>query len=149
MTQHSVKAGLKHFKERGIKAASSELCQLHCRDTFEPVNPGDLSPEELDEVPESHVFLKDERDETVKGRVVAGGDKQRGKIDKLEASSPTAALESALLTAVINAHEGSDVTVVDIPNAFVQTRLEHDKDKAIMRLRGKLAELLVKAAPEI
>jgi hypothetical protein len=30
--------------------------------------------------------------------MVAGGNKQRGKIDKLDASSPTAALESVLLT---------------------------------------------------
>jgi hypothetical protein len=41
------------------------------------------------------------------------------------------------------------VAVIDIPNAFVQTRLEDDADKAIMRLRGKLAELMVKVAPEI
>ena len=149
MTQYSMKAGLKHFKERGEEAASAELKQLHWRDTFEPINPSDLTPEELKEVLESHMFLKEKRDQSVKGRVVAGGDKQRGKIDKLDASSPTAALESVLLTAVIDAHEGRDVAVIDIPNAFVQTRLEDDKDKAIMRLRGKLAELMVKVAPEI
>jgi hypothetical protein len=39
--------------------------------------------------------------------------------------------------------------VIDIPNAFVQTRLEDDDDKVVMRLRGKLAELMVKVAPEI
>ena len=54
--------------------------------------------------------------------------KQRGKIDKLDASSPTAALESVLLTAVIDAREGRDVAVIDIPNAFVQTRLEDDAE---------------------
>jgi hypothetical protein len=81
--------------------------------------------------------------------MVAGGNKQRGTIVKLDASSPTAALESVLLTAIIDAHEGCDVAVIDIPNAFFQTRLEDDADKAIMRLRGKLAELMVKVAPEI
>ena len=84
-----------------------------------------------------------------------GGNKQRGKIDKLDATSPTAALESVLLTAVIDvigvidAHERRDVAVINIPNAFVQTRLEDDKDKAIMRLRGKLAKLMVKVVPEL
>jgi hypothetical protein len=81
--------------------------------------------------------------------MVAGGNKQHGTIDKQDASSPTAALESVLLTAVIDAKEGRDVAVIDIPNAFVQTRLENEKDKAVMRLRGKLAELMVKVAPEI
>ena len=41
------------------------------------------------------------------------------------------------------------MTVIDISNAFVQTRLEDDADKAIKRLRGKLAELMVKVAPDI
>jgi hypothetical protein len=144
-----MKAGMKEFKERGEDAVSKELSQLHFRDTFEPIHPKDLSDEQRKEVLESHLFLKEKRDATVKGRMVAGGNKQRGKIDKLDASSPTAALESVLLTAVIDAHEGRDVAVIDIPNAFVQTRLEDDADKAIMRLRGKLAELMVKVAPEI
>jgi hypothetical protein len=81
--------------------------------------------------------------------MIAGGNKQRVKIEKLDASSPTAALESVLLTAIIDAHEGRDVAVINIPNAFVQTRLEDDADKAIMRLRGKLVVLMVKVAPEI
>jgi hypothetical protein len=149
MVQYSMKAGMKEFKERGEDAVSKELSQLHFRDTFEPINPKDLTDEERQEVLESHLFLKEKRDATVKGRMVAGGNKQRGKIDKLDASSPTAALESVLLTAVIDAREGRDVAVIDIPNAFVQTRLEDDADKAIMRLRGKLAELMVKVAPEI
>ena len=149
MAQFSMKAGMKQFKQRGEDAVSKELSQLHFRDTFEPINPKDLTSSERKEVLESHLFLKEKRDATVKGRMVAGGNKQRGKIEKLDASSPTAALESVLLTAIIDAHEGRDVAVIDIPNAFVQTRLENDADKAIMRLRGKLAELMVKVAPEI
>jgi hypothetical protein len=64
--------------------------------------------------------------------MIAGGNKQRGKIYKLDASSPTAALESVVLTAVIDANKGRNVAVIDIPNAFVQTRLKDDADKAIM-----------------
>jgi hypothetical protein len=140
MVQYSLKTGMKHFKERGEKAVSKELAQLHFRDTFEPINPKDLNEQERKEVLESHLFLKEKRDETIKGRMVAGGNKQRGSVDKQDASSPTAALESVLLTAVIDAMEGRDEAIVDIPNAFVQTRLENDEDKA---------ELMVKVAPEI
>ena len=51
------------------------------------------------------MFLKGKGNQTIKGHVVAGGNKQHGKIDKLDATSPTAALGSVLLTVVINAHE--------------------------------------------
>ena len=48
----------------------------------------------------------------------------RNNIDKTDAKSPNAALESVLLTATIDAKEGRDVAIVDIPNAFVTTRIE-------------------------
>ena len=87
------------------------------------------------------MFLKQKRDDSIKGRLVAGGNKQRSTINKEDAASPTTALESILLTATIDAKEGRDVAIIDIPNAFVQTRIENDNDIAIMRLRGKLAKL--------
>ena len=137
MTQLSMKAGMKRFKHRGEKAVTTELSQLHFRDTFKPVDSRELSKEERSQVLESHLFLKEKRDLTVKGRMVAGGNKQRDTLDKTEVTSPTATLESVLLTAIIDAKEGRDVAIIDIPNAFIQTRLDNDKDKAIMRLRGK------------
>ena len=53
--------------------------------------------------------------------MVAGGNKQRNHIDKTDATLPTAYLESVLLTATIDAKEGRDVAIVDIPNALVTT----------------------------
>lgn len=81
--------------------------------------------------------------------MVAGGNKQRGIIPTVKAHSPTAALKSVLITATNDAQEERDVAIIDIPNAFVQTHLTNEKDKAIIVLRGKLAELLVKVAPKI
>ena len=66
--------------------------------------------------------------------MVAGGDKQHGYIPKEEAMSPTTSLELVLLTAVIDVQEGQDIAICDVPNAFIQTRLEDDKDKSVMRL---------------
>ena len=81
--------------------------------------------------------------------MVAGGNKQSNHIDKTEAILPTAALESVLLTATIDAKEGRDVAIVNILNAFVTTRIEKKDDIATIRLWGKLAELMVVTAPEI
>ena len=48
---------------------------------------------------------------------------REGTFDKTDATSPTAALESVLLTYTIDAKEGRDVNIIDIPNAslFPQT----------------------------
>ena len=81
--------------------------------------------------------------------MVAGGNKQCNHIDKTNATFPTAALEYILLTATIDAKEGRDVVIVEIPNAFVTTRTEKKYDIATIRLRGKLAELMVATAPDI
>ena len=66
--------------------------------------------------------------------MVAGGDHQHRYIDKEDASSPTTHLESVLLTATIDAKEGCDVAIVNILNAFVETRLEQEPDKCLMIL---------------
>ena len=46
-----------------------------------------------------------------------------------EVMSLTVTMEGTLLTTVIEAQEGHDVTTFDIPNAFVQIHMEEqDKD---------------------
>ena len=64
--------------------------------------------------------------------MVAGVDCQQGYIAKEDATSLTAHLKSVLLTVTIDAKEGHDVAIVDVPNAFVQTWLKQDSDKCIM-----------------
>ena len=66
--------------------------------------------------------------------MVAGGNKQRNNINKTDATLPTAALESVLLTETIDAKEGRDVTIVDILNAFVTTHIEKKDDITTIRL---------------
>ena len=92
MTQLSMKVGLKRWVNKGKKEVSKELSQLHMRDTFRPINSKTLSKTEYDKVLESHLFLKQKRDHSIKGRMVAGGNKQIGHIEKTDATSPTAAL---------------------------------------------------------
>jgi hypothetical protein len=84
---------------------------------------GNLTTEQKKTTLESHLFIQLKRDGTIKGRAVAGGNRKRGFIAKEDATSPTVATESVLLTAVIDALENLDVAVVDIPNAFIQTRI--------------------------
>ena len=68
---------------------------------------------------------------------------------KEDATFPTVVLELVLLMAMIDAAEGWDVTTIDILNTFIQTRLDDNSNKVLMRLHGKLTKLMVKVAPEI
>jgi len=125
--------------------------QLHWRDTYRPMHWHSLTKKQKDQILESHIFVEQKRDGTIKARKVIGGDKQRDYMTKEDVSSPTVAAEAVMLTCVIDAQEGRDVAVVDIPNAFAQT-IVSDEDKehrVIVRIRGPLVDILVSLAPEV
>ncbi len=48
---------------------------------------------------------------------------------------------------IVDANKNRDVAIVDIPNAFVQTIVEDEKDKALICIRGLLVDILVSIAP--
>jgi len=98
---------------------------------------------------ESHIFLTQKRTGEIKGRTVAGGNKQRNYIEKEDASSPTVATESVILTSVIDAVEERETAVIDIPKAFIQTVVTDKEKRVIIRLRGMLVDMLVKIAPAV
>jgi hypothetical protein len=95
------------------------------------------------------MFLQQKRDVKIKGRTVAGGNFQRDYISKEDASSPTIYMESVLLSCIIDTEEERDVAVVDVPNGFVQTRVENENDMAFIKIRGILVDILVEIAPDV
>jgi hypothetical protein len=129
---------MKEWCKKGFKAAHSEMKKMHLRKTFKPKHWRELSKAKRHTVLESNMFLKLKRDNKIKGRTVAGGNKQRNYICKEYARSPTVSTESVLLSCIIDADEHRDVAVVDIPNAFVQTRAENEKDMAFIKIQGIL-----------
>jgi hypothetical protein len=149
MMQLSLKAGLKEWGDRARMAAHSEMKQLHFRNTFKPKHWQELDDTQHQTVLESHMFLKEKHSGKIKGQTVAGGNKQRDYISKEDATSPTVAMESILLTCIIDAEEGRDVAVVNIPNAFIQTCIEDKKDMAIIKIHGILVDILEEIAPDV
>ena len=100
MTQLSLKAGLKRWGVTARKAVTSEMRQLHFRDTSRPLRLNEMTSTQKSSVLESHMFLKEKRDTKIKAQTVAGGNKQWDFISKEDASSPTVATESVLLTCI-------------------------------------------------
>jgi hypothetical protein len=62
---------------------------------------------------------------------------------------PTIATEAVLLSCIINAEEGRDVAVINIPNAFIQMQVEDEGDMAIIKIRGVLVDILVQIARNV
>ena len=101
---------------------------------------------------EALMFLTEKRDGRIKGRMVYNGKPTREWLSRDDAASPTAALESIMLTAVIDAHEERDVMCADVPNAFIQASMpdvKEGEERVMMKITGVLVDLLVELAPEV
>ena len=105
LTQMTLKAAIKMWGNKATNAAESEMKQLHWRNSFKPVRWKELTETQKAAVLESHIFLTQKRTGEIKGRTVAGGNKQRGFVDKEDSSSPTVATESVILTSIVDALE--------------------------------------------
>ena len=80
--QMSWKQGLRTYATKGEEAIKKEFLQLHNRDVFEPVHWSKLTLEQRRNALKSLCFLKEKRDETIKGRTCADRRKQRTKVKK-------------------------------------------------------------------
>jgi hypothetical protein len=54
-----------------------------------------------------------------------------------------------MISAAIEADENRDIMTVDIPNAFIQTEIKNNDERVMMKIKGQLAEMLVKIEPEV
>ena len=143
--QYILKKGLKVFGKRGHEASKKELDQLHRRNCFTPISVAKLLQTKRKKAMEALLFLTEKRDQTIKGRMVYNGKPTREWLSREDAASLTAALESIMITAVINAHEERDVMCVDIPNTFIQTampELKAGEERVIMKITGVLVDMV-------
>ena len=148
---YNLSQGIKKFGDKGKAAANLEMKQLHDRECWKPRHINELSEQERRKAMGSLIFLTEKRDGRIKARTVADGSKQRLWMNKDEASSPTVMLESLVMSAALDAKEGRDVAVIDIPNAFIQTenvKLEDHHETDFMKIKGRLVEMLVEIDPD-
>jgi len=87
-------------------------------------------------------LLTEKNDGRIKARHCANGSSQRQYMLTEDVSSPTISAEATLLISAIDAEENRHVATLDIPNAFIQTEMEDREEKVIMKIRGKLVEIL-------
>ena len=92
------------------------------------------------------MFLKRKRCGKIKGRGCADGQKQRAYITKEESTAPTVSTEGVFLTAVIDAMEGRNVVVLDVPGAFMQAEID---ELVHVRFTGAMVTLLLEIDHEM
>ncbi len=109
----------------------------------------ELSAKQRAKILQSHMFIGQKRTGETKARLVTGGNTQRGHVTKEELSSLTVSTKAVLLTSIVDAREGRDVAVVDILNAFIQTKVDDAKDHVIIWITGVIVDWLVKVAPKV
>jgi hypothetical protein len=155
--QYMLQEGLKVFGNKGHKALMKEIdqlhkrTQLHKRRSFAPLKVKKLKHSERKKAQMALMFLTEKRDKSVKGRMVYKGNPTREWLSQEDAAIPTAALESILITGVIEAKEERDVMTCNIPNAFIQAYLpkkEPGEDRVMMKITGVLVDMLVDINPE-
>ena len=149
MTQLSFKSGLRAWGDKAYTAVQYKMKQLHFCNTFKPKHLRELNHSQRQTVLESHIFLKEKRYREIKGKFVAGCNKQCDYISKEDASSPNIATEAVLMSCIIDAEEERYVAVINIPNSFIHTRVEYEKDMAFIRICGVLVDILVEIAPDL
>jgi hypothetical protein len=148
---YNLEQGFCHYGERGKEAAFDKMRQLHARDVFVPVKWESLTDKERDRSMESLTFLVEKNGKQIKAQTCANGSVQRKFMSKEDASSPTVATESNILTGIIDAREKRDLLTLDIPKAFVQTPAGTTKDgeRIIMKIRGASVDILIALDPLI
>jgi hypothetical protein len=67
----------------------------------------------------------------------------------MQVCQPSATTEAILLLCIIDAKEERDITIIDIPNAFIQMWVEDKEDMAIIKIRGVLMDILIQIAPDV
>jgi hypothetical protein len=149
MAQMLLRAALKKWGKEAEESVGKEMKQLHWRNSFKPMHWKSLTAEQRKKVLESHIFIERKRDGILKARQVAGGNKQQGYTTKEDTSSPTVSLEAVLLMCVVDANKNRDVAIEDIPNAFVQTIVEDEKDKSLIFICSPLVDILMSIAPNV
>jgi hypothetical protein len=139
--------GIKKFKANGEAGLIKELTLMHDMSVFHPIKVEALTYNERKKALLSVMFLKEKRNSLVKVRMCTDGRKQKdGTWSKQDTALPMVATELMFITAVVNAHEGRNVTCFDILGAFLHADVEED---ITMVLKGRLAELMVQVRPNL
>ena len=146
--QMSAKKGIEAYGERAVTAIFKEYLQLHDKSVFGSINPDALTIHQKREALRAVNLIKQKRCGKIKGRTCADGRRQRKYISREEAASPTVSNEALLATMIVDAYEGRDVGIFDIPGAYLHADMPKEKF-VLLKLEGRFADIMSEVNPNL
>ena len=155
-SQIPAKKGFRQFGQIAVAAMIKEFTQLNegavpGKPVVIPTNAKSLTPLEKNKALRAVNLIKEKRSGDINGRTCVDGSSQRKYLKQDESvASPTASLESLIATLLIDAYEGKDIAVYDVPGAYLQAILapKRSKERTLMKLEGEFVDIMVKVNPE-
>ena len=138
-TQMTAQAGIKKHGQAARDTFTAEFAQLDYKGAYELIHATDLTETQQTSALQIISLIKEKWNGQLKGRLVADGRPQRALYAKDKTSSPTAAPESVLLTAMIDAVEDQHMVVVDITGAYLNADMD---DFVLIRLSGDDVDMI-------
>ena len=131
--------------EKAKEAIREDLRTLKKEEVFEEIrNP---TSEQVKKALMIHCFVVEKRDGRIKARAVADG-RSQVRYTEEETYSPTVKLESIMLNAFVDAHEGRYVATVDIKGAFLKAKVSKEME-LIVKISGELSQIMCEINPTL
>ena len=155
-TQMTAKRGFKEYGAKAVAAMVKEFTQLNegavpGKPVVVPTDSNSLTSTEKKKALRAVNLIKEKWNGDIKGRSCVDGSKQRRYLKQDESmSSPTASLESLLVTLLVDAYEDRDVATYDVPGAYLQASLAptDNGERVLMKLVGEFVDIMCKVNPE-
>ena len=145
--QCSFKAGLKKFEMEGDKAVNKELKQYYDMTISAPVDGTKLSRKEKTSALGALMFItQKEMAQSTRQETCTDGRVQHGTISKEDAMLPTCLIAAIFIPTAMEAHEGRNMSVIDLPGVFLYAETD---EHTIMVLKCKLAEMMTMVDPKL
>ena len=152
----TAKKGFKRFGAKAFAAMIKEFTQLNegavpGKPVVVPTDSNSLTALEKSKALRAVNLIKEKWNGDIKGRSCVDGSQHHRYLKQDEyMASPTAALESLLVTLLVDAYEDRDVGIYDVPGAYLQASLvpKDNGKRVLMKLVGEFVDIMCKVNPE-
>ena len=123
-----------------------EYIQLEDMKLMKGLNPGSLTRSQKRGALRAINSIKEKRRGKLKGRTCADGQPQRCYKTKEDSSSPTISLEALFTILIIDAQEGRDVEIFDVPGSYLNSDMPEDKF-VLLKIEGNFVDIMGEVNP--
>ena len=145
LTQMTAKKGIRLFGEDAVTAIIKEFQQIDSKDVIIPRRFEDLTENDLKHTLRTITLVKEKRDGTVKGRMVADGRPQKHWYHGKSYYAPTVSTEGFMLSCAIDAKERRCTAACDVTGAYLNANM---RDTVIIVLEGSMVDYMITANPD-